>query len=192
MTEIINFILSNYAWILVVVLIILLAIIGSVAEKSFFGIETKIPNDGDQKKEKYNELKNKKMSDLFKNNEKYSEESTSNSKILDNNVITNEAVNNAANKDNKQVEITNFNNIENKFEQKSMMSSLEDKLKDLDKEINDILPKREVLDNDFIDEFEDLSMDLDAEKKTKDDFDLSDIELPQIKKSKTSKKNIWQ
>lgn len=212
MTEIFDFIVTNYAWILVIVLIILLSIIGSFAEKSLFDSSSKPSKTKDE--DKTIDLSNKKMSDFFGggdntqnqiNNENNIQLQPVNVDTTNQNVnsFTDNTVNNvisstASNEVSNNQVLANTGSVDNNTEIKSktnteLMTTLESKLSSLDKQINDVLPKKELINNDMLDELDEMSIETDKKKSTKkDDLKLSDIKLPNIKSSKSKKKDLWK
>lgn len=189
MTEIINFILTNYVWILVIVLLMLLAIIGSIAEKSFF----KNPNNDEKKEEEQIDLTNKKMSDIFGDNNTLNKEdnieSQNTNQINSANEVSTISVDNPKDVQNPTVNVQNKEIISNA----KLMSNLEDKLEKLDVRINEALPKRDTLDDYMLDDVDDLSIDINnIGKSKKGTTDFDDIELPNIDSKKKNKKDLWK
>ena len=221
MTEMFDFIVTNYAWILVIVLIILLAIIGGFAEKSLFDSNSK--ENKSKEDDKTVDLSNMKMSDFFGTTDKGNNQINVNNENINNNVLTNtnnmnSAViapvdngnyNNASVIDNNMSGVVN-NNVINNTELTAqvnsanqnaqsnintnlqLMTNLESKLSNLDKQINDILPKKDLINNDILDEVNDIDIEPSKIKGTKKDLNLNDIELPSIKSTKSKKKDLWK
>ena len=196
MTEIFEFIVTNYFWILVIVLITLLSIIGSFAEKSLFETAKK---EEKKKEEQTIDLSDKKMSDFFGESNKDKSMPNQNNEIGQQ-ISTNTAINNNPDAISNSGDLVNQASIGNAINMPSqsltsnnnIMSNLESKLSSLDKQINDMLPKKELIEEDLLEDVEDINLDIDKKPgKKKDELNLDDIKLPNIKSSKSSKKSLW-
>ena len=73
-----------------------------------------------------------------------------------------------------------------------LLSNLEEKLKTLDNEINGVLPKKQLIEDNVLEDIDDLSIDFNNKLNKKDNVDLTNIDLPDVRNTKVSKKNIWR
>lgn len=207
MTAIYDFIIVNYTWILIIVIIILLAIIGSYADKTNFGEGRKNQLEK-PKKEKAVDLSNKKLGDIIPNNvqstvqnDKPQTEFQSNGVGIGNTVHNNSANNienlssieeanqlsngNSLPSDN----LVQINTAENDIPKNL---SIEEKLSKLDDEISSILPNKKELDESILEDLDDLIFDSKLDfKSKKNDFDFGDLSLPKIKSLKEEPEDIW-
>ena len=161
MSEILEYILANYTWILGVTIIILLAIIGNYADKTDFG----------QKKEINEKNHNQEIDNLPEETLQKKPENIEN-KPGKEEVATEQKTT----KD-------NLEDGENKFE---------DKFEELNQEVEEFLPKKNLIDNDLLDEIDNLSLDKTQKIKLDDIPDLDDVELPKIKNLKSNDEDIWK
>ena len=220
---IVNFVTTNYVWVIVASIVILLAVIGSYADKINFGIEEKEVEK--KKKVDISELKDKKMSDYVavpdqaknmndsKDVIKTDDSGKTNSEDNDNEKVSNTIIvlgndTDEINKINdvsdvkKLISNTNNQNVKTiKTNEKLDWGSLNSSLK-LDKEVEAVLPKKEIINTDLLDDIDNLSFDdMNIEEKLfgkKHDFDFSskinfdDLELPKIKSLKDTNEDIWK
>ena len=181
MAEVVSFLVSNYVWILVIVIITLLAIIGGYANKTNFG-------EGEKKeKAKNNEDINSNIQNITLNDAIGIKQETQNKQDNNiDNVETQENIN-AVNSPTKNVETSN--NIKNE----NIFKSIEDKLSSLDNELNSILQKKDVINDNILEDIDDMSFSNEkkSEKKVFNDIKTSDIELPEIKSLKDKDEDIW-
>ena len=86
-----------------------------------------------------------------------------------------------------------INELNDIFKSNDRISNIEDKLSELDKEIYGVLPKKDEFDSSILEELEDLSFDIkqNHNSKLKDEFDLDDLKLPEIKSLKDDTDDIW-
>ena len=61
-----------------------------------------------------------------------------------------------------------------------------------DKEFNEILPEKEIINDDLLDEIDNLSLDKTQKIQLTDIPDLDDVELPKIKSLETVDEDIWK
>ena len=193
MTEIINFIIVNYTWILAIVILILLAIIGGIADRTNFG-EGK-SNIEEKKQETPNiDLSNKRMDDFFSNEKKSDDNNADVNKETNNNNFSSQnqtiANNNISQSSNAMSNVQNEPTSSNK----DIMKSLEDKLSSLDSEINSALPKKSIINNDMLEDIDDMSFEgKDLFNDTFDnDFGTDDLDLPRIKSPKKENEDVWK
>lgn len=164
MSQFLEYISSNYTWILGGAIVILLAIIGYYADKTNFG----------QGQKKQNDLKK----DLSKQNDVIYEEEK-----------PQEPVDNASNivSDQKVLEEEN-----KEAEEEQRQKEFNKKLDEFDEVFNETLPEKDIISGDLLDEIDNLSLDK-TQKISLDDIpDLDDVDLPKIKKIKSDDGDIWK
>ena len=151
----INFIMSNYTIILIIVMIIIFAIIGSYVDKiGFFVSYKEVPEEEPPKVEEDDELPTE----------------------IDDNI---EPTLNAD--DYPDIDRALFAPIEGVSEYNS-----------LNKEVDSVLSKKDVIDDDLLSDIEHLSLDKTQRYNFGDIPDLDDVELPKIKKDKEEPEDIWK
>ena len=209
MDSILEYIINNYIWILFGSIVVLFAIIGYYAEKTNFGQGPQNEAQNDNV-----DITNKKLQDLYNNEKNNNSNLNVETKIVDNidNVdITNKRSqdlhnNEKNNNSNLNVEtkiVDNIDNVKenvkdlfyNELSQNSKLKSFENTEKSFeafDKDFNELLPKKNIIDNELLEEIDELSLD----KTQKIDIgtipDLNDLELPKIKNLNTKEKDIWK
>ena len=180
MTFLYDFIITNYIWILITVIVILLAIIGSYADKTNFGEGKKTELEEDKKKI---DLTNKKLSDFVPGSKKGEKEVAPENKNI-----------------NEDINVSNASPVQNTIEKVDTKvesgfegQTVEEKLANMDKEISEILPQKDEFDSSILDELEDLSFDTETDLKFKknNSFSLDDLELPKIKSLKEDTEDVW-
>ena len=212
MTEILEYIMSNYTWFLFGAIIILLAIIGSYADKTNFG-QGKTNNDLSDKKDKENillENKEARLDDIYKKEISEQQESvTSDSKKEKQNSVEETSKTETAQKtNNSEKEIIDLESqMDSQDEAKSDVKpadkpnsneTVENKneklsFEQLDDIFNEVLPEKQLITNELLDEVDSLDID---NKSQKTDFNnmpsLDDFELPKIKNLKSTDDDIWK
>ena len=182
MDTILEYIMSNYTLILGVAIVILLAIIGSYADKTNFG----------QGKGKKVDEDKKGSEDLEKNNMNV----PINELIGNNNKVDVSVEENKNSTPSSKVDIKTEkdNNTDSNIQSVSNDSkeSLDVSFEKLDEEFNEILPQKELFSDDLLDEIESISLDKTQKIDLDDIPDLDDLELPKIKELNSDKdKDIW-
>ena len=183
---IVDFVLSNYVWFIIAIIVILLAVIGSYAEKTNFGLGKKI-EETDKKDFDINAIADKKLGD-FVAVPNQPEKSKADANVIEQpgNVVVqnNVAVQKTINKPMNQ-------NINTK--------------KVLNKQIEAIIPKKNIVDSSLLADIDDISLkDLDIGESSlfkrekekllfSDKIKSDDLKLPEIKSLKEKKeKDIWK
>ena len=175
MNEILEYISANYTWILGGMIIILLAIIGSYADKTNFGQGKQEDNiDNSNEDLLQNNMQNVRINDFL--NDKKSENEISENQVLETIEVDNNFEENNSFQDNDKVENNNF---EENFEK-------------LNQEVEEALPEKEVVDGELLDEIDNLSLDKTQKIKLNDIPDLDDVELPKIKDLKSTDDDVWK
>lgn len=232
MAEVIGYIVSNYTWFLVGAIIILLAIIGSYADKTNFGQGKNRNSDSE------NDIVNENSETIFQepirtensfasndtNNMEINSENdlntalnTSNNFINDNldttslfeedlQEISNPEVNNIIqpNQTNVIDEIINEElekDVEKPFKEKEIVQnnlidqnfsySLDEGFDKFDEEFNNIIPKKEIIDGELLDDIDELTLDKKYDFSSNSIPDLDDVDLPKIKGIE-KEDNIWK
>lgn len=184
MSDVIQYLINNYIWILSIIIIILLAIIGYFADKIKLGQTT---TEKTTTKEK---LKNERMSDLLTTESKeekvedaLEEFQQVNEEISDPTIEKLETNNTVEIIDSKDDEV-----IEEKAETLNEKKSEEI---DIDEVFNEVIPVKSLMDTDFITDIENLTIDS-KRNKTTEIPDLDDIELPKIESLSSEQEDIWR
>lgn len=194
MDIIINFILANYIWILVIAIIIILAIIGWYADKTNFGQGKIIEEKEESIEDLKNELGERKLLDEItqKNQKEESNELLEEKKVDSYKEVINQIELENVPKTNeikfdpmtgeplKKVESTNLN-IKIKNEKNSKINKVEYKSDNFDKTFDEIIPKKDIMDEDLLGEIDNLTFDKTKKFSIGELPDLSDIDLPHIK-----------
>lgn len=175
MKAILEYIMLNYTWLLGGAIIILLAIIGSYADKTNFGQGK--PKEDENKKQDSMDLEGMKFTESEEPIEQITEE-TSEPIVQEEN---DESILQEQNKEQVVVPI--------KEEPKE---NFEEKFAKFDKVFDELLPKKEVVDGDLLDEIENLSLDKTQKINLTDIPDLDDVELPKIKSLDPVDEDIWK
>ena len=198
MQTILEYIMLNYTWFLVAAIIILLAIIGSYADKTNFG-------QGKDKKEINQNTgfnQNKLLSETLKQeqpvlkSEKISEQQNENNitQQTANKIVESQKV--LMNKtDDLEENNSNLDNVERLEENNSNLDNverLEEKFSEFDKEFDALLPKKDILDVELLDEINDLSLDKTQKINLTDIPDLDDVDLPKIRSLNSIDEDIWK
>ena len=170
METVLEYILLNYTWFLVGAIIILLAIIGYYAEKTNFG---------------QGETEEKNNNDNLNIQDSVLEEGITN-KIQQNNSI------NEINPETKKEVVEQVTTDAPIVNDNSRDEVFEKNFENFDKEFNEILPQKEIIDDELLDEIESLSLDKTQKIDLRDIPDLDDVELPKIKNLKSENEDIWK
>lgn len=264
MTEIIEYITLNYVWFLGGLILILLAIIGSYADKTNFG-QPKSKSLSEELKDKKVELENKKLGDLVGIDDNVDEENLEEIKNDDSDLISQESdINESESLDSEEQDSSEIESLDKEpsldidlenletngsEESNQLYSNLEDlnisnrenglndaplnknnnigdlNLKDntiasqeshndteeqdkrensdelmdaltkFDEAFEAIVPKREIIDADLLDDIDDLNLDDSKKFKSTEIPDLDDVELPEISNLKIDNienNDIWK
>ena len=185
-------------WIVVGAIIILLAIIGRYAEKTNFG-QKKV----DELEENNNKVINNNLNNFNINNvESLKNQKIDGQNISQSNKTTNSNETNHVNANTSIVkneslepkETSETSNINEKEISKNIESdnTFEKKYEALDDEINSLLPKKELINEDLLDDINSLSLDRTQKIKLSDIPDLDDVDLPKIKDLNKQDDDIWK
>lgn len=185
MQTILEYIMLNYIWIIVGSIIILLAVIGYYADKTNFGQGKTIETENDNIID-IASLHGKRMEDLFEHNGDVS------NKLSLNPENTNASINlTPSNNINTSQNIENMN-FENMNSQIDSLNQSEENFEKFDKEFNELLPKKEIIDGDLLDEVNNLSFDKTQKIQISDILNVDDVELPEIKTLPIEEEDIWK
>lgn len=188
MTAILDFFMTNYAWFLAGILIILLAIIGRYADKTNFGQGNQDSKNGEDNLKTEDKLLDKKPENLISSQETNTVDNVQDNiePIIINNNNDNIEGNNDNALKNTSVENVVSQDLENRQEK------LEESFQKLDKEFDQVIPKKELIDNSLLDDIDSLSLDKTQKIDISDIPDLDDVELPDISKMKSDDGDIWK
>ena len=195
MTEVLEYIVSNYTWIIIGIIIILLAIIGSYADKTNFGQGKSKDKKEDLDSDpisvndfEYQTLDNNMQED---NNNK---EERSDDALEHNDAQTSKTINNIDEKSNDE-NVSNEDHEETQSNtdqvgQNETKETFEEKFDKFDKEFNSVLPEKNVINGDLLEDIDSLSLEK-ADFTSSEIPDLDDIELPKIKQIE-KEEDIWK
>lgn len=210
MNSVIEFIMANYTWIVVGLIIILLAIIGGYADKTNFG-QGKSKSLEENTDNNENNLNQQSILPVDNNNQKVDEKINNVEQVNSSPIVYNGTVQNSENSqgtqniqtdqsihtmavNNNLIDVNNRTiNVENIDLNKSSneFKDFNDKFDKFDEEFNSVLPKKDIIDDSLLDDIDNLSLD----KTQKLDLsipDLDDVELPRISSLETEQKKIWK
>lgn len=200
MNTILEYIMANYTWILCGIIIILLAIIGSYADKTNFG-QGKQKNELNEDDKKLTDevltqnsnLEVEKKLDTKENVEQSNQEKSKNKKskkTIESNI---DESNKEKTKSEDLVVEENDDNVEQELKKEKKLKDFEKQFEEFDQEFNEALPKKEFISEDLLDEIDGLSLDKTQRLNFAEIPDLDDVELPKIKKLKSDKdEDIWK
>lgn len=171
MEAFLEYIMLNYTWFLGGAIIILLAIIGYYADETNFG-------QGKDKKDN-----NFKLDEVESNIEEIIEEPIQ--ETIDNSIEEPEDVLEQSD------DLINLDEIEN-INQEIQDTNFEEEFEKFDKEFNEILPEKEIISDELLDEIENLSIDKTQKLDLSDIPDLDDVELPKIKLLEPEEQDVWK
>lgn len=179
MENILNFFQTNSILFIGGVIIILLALIGRYADKTKFGQNKngEKPID-EQKDDAINDI-----NDSIVNNDINKTEQT----IKENSVSEIEI----EKKDEKNInEKVNEGQTEIVVQPKEEI--VQNEYDKLDKELDILLPKKDIIDEDLLEDIDNLSLDKTQKIKVTDIPDLDDVDLPEIKNLNQQDEDIWK
>ena len=179
MIKVLDFIMTNYTWILFNTIIVLLAIVGSYAEKTNFGQGKKAEDETEDKDESKKDVANANID--------------SQAKIQNLLGVKEEPLDKKVNKDNSTTDEQQKNDVVEQNEQSmSNLDKFENQFEKLDKEVEAFLPKKDIINDDLLNEIDSLSFDKTQKLNLNDIPDLDDVELPKIKDLKSTDEDIWK
>lgn len=184
MENILNFFQTNSIWFIVGVIIILLALIGRYADKTNFGQNKngEKPID-EQKDDAINDINDSIVNNDINKTEQIEIEQT----IKENSVSEIEI----EKKDEKNInEIVNEEPTE--IDEQSKEDIVQNEYDKLDKELDILLPKKDIIDEDLLEDIDNLSLDKTQKIKITDIPDLDDVDLPEIKNLNQQDEDIWK
>lgn len=178
MKTFLEYIMLNYTWFLGGAIIILLAIIGSYADKTNFG-QGKTKED-DSEKLRELELEKLKLQQQLEQAQRVQEETPA----VENQVeeVKEEVV------ETPQPEKTRKTNKK----EEPTLESYEEKYAKFDKAFDALLPKKGFDDGDLLDEIESISLDKTQKIDITEIPDLDDVDLPKIKSLDPVDEDIWK
>ena len=170
MKTFLEYIMLNYTWFLGGAIIILLAIIGSYADKTNFG-QGKTKED-DSEKLRELELEKLKLQQQLEQAQRVQEETP----VVENQV------------EDKTEEVI----VQQPKKEEPTLESYEEKYAKFDKAFDVLLPKKGFDDGDLLDEIESISLDKTQKIDITEIPDLDDVDLPNIKSLDPVDEDIWK
>ena len=170
MKTFLEYIMLNYTWFLGGAIIILLAIIGSYADKTNFG-QGKTKED-DSEKLRELELEKLKLQQQLEQAQRVQEETP----VVENQV------------EDKTEEVI----VQQPKKEEPTLESYEEKYAKFDKAFDALLPKKGFDDGDLLDEIESISLDKTQKIDITEIPDLDDVDLPKIKSLDPVDEDIWK
>lgn len=170
MKTFLEYIMLNYTWFLGGAIIILLAIIGSYADKTNFG-QGKTKED-DSEKLRELELEKLKLQQQLEQAQRVQEETP----VVENQV------------EDKTEEVI----VQQPKKEEPTLESYEEKYAKFDKAFDVLLPKKGFDDGDLLDEIESISLDKTQKIDITEIPDLDDVDLPKIKSLDPVDEDIWK
>ena len=170
MKTFLEYIMLNYTWFLGGAIIILLAIIGSYADKTNFG-QGKTKEDDSEKLSEL-ELEKLKLQQQLEQAQRVQEETP----VVENQV------------EDKTEEVI----VQQPKKEEPTLESYEEKYAKFDKAFDALLPKKGFDDGDLLDEIESISLDKTQKIDITEIPDLDDVDLPKIKSLDPVDEDIWK
>lgn len=170
MKTFLEYIMLNYTWFLGGAIIILLAIIGSYADKTNFGQGKSKEDDSEKLREL--ELEKLKLQQQLEQAQRVQEETP----VVENQV-----------KDKTEEVI-----VQQPKKEEPTLESYEEKYAKFDKAFDALLPKKGFDDGDLLDEIESISLDKTQKIDITEIPDLDDVDLPKIKSLDPVDEDIWK
>lgn len=182
MKSFLEYIMLNYTWFLGGAIIILLAIIGSYADKTNFG-QGKTKEDENEKLREL-ELEKMKLQQQLEEAQRGQQETVQEDSVVENLVeeIKEEIVETPQPK----------KNSDTSKKEEPTLESYEEKYAKFDKAFDALLPKKGFDDGDLLDEIESISLDKTQKIDITEIPDLDDVDLPKIKSLDPVDEDIWK
>ena len=188
MNTILEYIVSNYTWILCGIIIILLAIIGSYADKTNFG-QGKQNKSSEEDENLPTDVKLNEFINIQTQKDDDKQEENNNT-IADDSKTENFK---DIKTDNSKIDNLGDVSFEVQDLKTKPQKSFEDQFEQFNEEFNETLPEKEVISEDLLDEIDSLSLDKTQKLNFDDIPDLDDVELPEIRNLKSNKdEDIWK
>lgn len=207
MNQILEYITTNYTWIFAALIIILLAIIGSYADKTNFGQGNKIDKTSDEPEDFKKKLENKKISDFVEQENKTDESTIEESDADEKDSSKEKAVEDARQSENK-TETTNEEanamtadssiNVNNEIKaseetiKEENDDSADEQYEQLNELFDEVLPEKSIVTGELLDEIDNLSFDKSTKASDDSMSDTIDLDLPKIKDLKSVDEDIWK
>lgn len=179
MKTFLEYIMLNYTWFLGGTIIILLAIIGSYADKTNFG-QGKTKEEEESEKLRELQLEKLKLQQQLEQAQRVQKETSvvvNHGEEIKEQIVKTE-------QPNKVVEITKI--------EEPTLESYEEKYAKFDKVFDVLLPKKGFDDGDLLDEIESISLDKTQKIDITEIPDLDDVDLPKIKSLDPVDEDIWK
>lgn len=198
MEAILEYIMEYYTWFLSGAIIILLAIIGYYADKTNFGQGKQKQDINKDDKLNLNKIDgNQTLGETINN--VYNNQTQDDVVEEQESVIStmNEEVNEKNSSKVQQESIINIeeqtsnqeskSNIEQEFE-----TNFETEFEKFDKEFDEILPKKEIINDELLEEIDGLSLEKTQKLDLNNIPDLDDVDLPRIKTFEPEEQDVWK
>lgn len=193
MSEIIEFLLENYIWILSIIIVILLAIIGYFADKTNFGQKDFKLNDDIKETNTQEDLLN--GIDTNKTLKEAAESLTESNKeeVKEDKHEVEVEKQPVAMENNPEANLKE--ELKSEIEEKKLdgvLETSEDENINLDQMFNEVIPVKSLMDDEILDDIDNMTVEP-TSLETKDIPDLDDIELPKIESLATdTEEDIWR
>lgn len=193
MSEIIEFLLENYIWILSIIIVILLAIIGYFADKTNFGQKDFKLNDDIKEINTQEDLLN--GIDTNKTLKEAAESLTESNKeeVKEDKHEVEVEKQPVAMENNPEANLKE--ELKSEIEEKKLdgvLETSEDENINLDQMFNEVIPVKSLMDDEILDDIDNMTVEP-TSLETKDIPDLDDIELPKIESLATdTEEDIWR
>lgn len=193
MSEIIEFLLENYIWILSIIIVILLAIIGYFADKTNFGQKDFKLNDDIKETNTQEDLLN--GIDTNKTLKEAAESLTESNKeeVKEDKHEVEVEKQPVAMENNPEANLKE--ELKSETEEKKLdgiLETSEDENINLDQMFNEVIPVKSLMDDEILDDIDNMTVEP-TSLETKDIPDLDDIELPKIESLATdTEEDIWR
>ena len=181
MEAIIEYIMANYTWFLVGTIIILLAIIGSYADKTNFGQGKQKETKEKTKEELIKDLEGKTLNEAMGipvEQNKEEDELPEQTPVIEETPV---------------VEETPVAQLEETpIETETPVEPIDIEYNNLNQQFNEVVPEESIIDSNMLDEIDNLSLDKTQQIDVVDIPDVDDVDLPEIKNLKEADEDIWK
>lgn len=206
MESILEYIMEYYTWLLGGAIIILLAIIGYYADKTNFGqgkVEKKEINKEDEYSIDENQTLGETVDKIYSNQDSAKEQEKT---AVYENQPTVTLENDSNNQQELKTDIVEQQKSTIPVESPASVvreevvsnnepeseTNFEEDFSKFDKEFEEILPKKGLIDDELLDEIDSLSLDKTQKLDLNDIPDLDDVDLPKIKTFEPEEKDVWK
>ncbi len=209
MIQILEYIVSHYAWFLGGAILVLLAIVGYYADKTNFGQGKNIELEKDKSKDITNMRLSETIGEAQKENDVIKKDESMQNNILDSkktednsllDITQPQKVENASNSDasvkenfeKREVAANQVINVAVTEQKNNEKTAEEVALENFNKEFDSLLPKKELIATDLLNDIDELSFERTQKINLAELPDLDDIELPEIKNLVNEEQDVWK